>query len=322
LAGAYGATQLGTTTTTVVAPDGTRTTTEVQNSGDLASTLQQAAINSLTSATGAIAGLGGSIGKNGIFGAIINAVKSDTESNLLSTPSVMTLDNQKASILVGQQVPVTTGEALSQNFDNQFRTVQRQDVGIKLEVKPQINTGGAIKLFLRQEVSSVAGPVSNSSSDLIINKREIETTVTVDDGEILALGGLLDDNERKTIERIPLLSDIPGLGELFKSRSRSRTKTNLMVFIRPTILRSKEDAQKLTQQRYGYVRGMQLQRNPDMEPTIDELVRDYMGATPPLPPQPTDAVVAPAQPQVIEPIVRQSSGVVRPVDLPPSGGQQ
>ena len=322
LAGAYGATQLGTTTTTVVAPDGTRTTTEVQNSGDLASTLQQAAINSLTSATGAIAGLGGSIGKNGIFGAIINAVKSDTESNLLSTPSVMTLDNQKASILVGQQVPVTTGEALSQNFDNQFRTVQRQDVGIKLEVKPQINTGGAIKLFLRQEVSSVAGPVSNSSSDLIINKREIETTVTVDDGEILALGGLLDDNERKTIERIPLLSDIPGLGELFKSRSRSRTKTNLMVFIRPTILRSKEDAQKLTQQRYGYVRGMQLQRNPDMEPTIDELVRDYMGATPPLPPQPTDAVVAPAQPDVIEPIMRQSSGVVRPVDLPPSGGQQ
>lgn len=321
LAGAYGATQLGTTTTTVVAPDGTKTTTEVQNSGDLASSLQEAAINSLQSATGAIAGLGGSIGKNGIFGAIINAVKSDTESNLLSTPSVMTLDNQKASILVGQQVPVTTGEALSQNFDNQFRTVQRQDVGIKLEVKPQINTGGAIKLFLKQEVSSVAGPVSNSSSDLIINKREIETTVTVDDGEILALGGLLDDNERKTIERIPLLSDIPGLGELFKSRSRSRTKTNLMVFIRPTILRSKEDAQRLTQQRYGYVRGMQLKRNPDMEPTIDELVRDYMGATPPVAAQPGDAVVQPdaAPAQVIEPSVRQSSGVVRPVEIPASG---
>ncbi|MBZ9646198.1 type II secretion system secretin GspD [Sphingobium sp. 3R8] len=324
LAGAYGATQLGTTTTTVVAPDGTKTTTEVQNSGDLASSLQEAAISSLTSATGAIAGLGGSIGKNGIFGAIINAVKSDTESNLLSTPSVMTLDNQKASILVGQQVPVTTGEALSQNFDNQFRTVQRQDVGIKLEVKPQINTGGAIKLFLKQEVSSVAGPVSNSSSDLIINKREIETTVTVDDGEILALGGLLDDNERKTIERIPLLSDIPGLGELFKSRSKSRTKTNLMVFIRPTILRSKEDAQRLTQQRYGYVRGMQLQRNPDVEPTIDELVRDYMGATPPVAAQPGDAVVQPdaAPAQVIEPTVRQSSGVVRPVEIPASGGRK
>jgi general secretion pathway protein D len=326
LAGAYGANQLGTTTTTVVAPDGTRTTTEVRENSDLASTLQSAAINSLQSATGAIAGLGGSIGSNGIFGAIINAVKSDTESNLLSTPSVMTMDNQKASILVGQQVPVTTGEALSQNFDNQFRTVQRQDVGIKLEVKPQINTGGAIKLFLKQEVSSVAGPVSNSNSDLIINKREIETTVTVDDGEILALGGLLDDNERKTIERIPLLSDIPGIGELFKSRSKSRTKTNLMVFIRPTILRSKEDAQKLTQQRYGYVRGMQLQRNPDIEPSIDELVRDYMGATPPVAaPQPGDAVVQPAAAapaQVIEPTVRQSSGVVRPVDIPASGGKK
>ena len=319
LAGAYGATQLGTTKTTVVAADGSTTTTETQTNGELASTLQQAAISSLTSATGIIGGLGTQIGKNGIFGAIINAVKSDTESNLLSTPSVMTLDNQKASILVGQQVPVTTGEALSQNFDNQFRTVQRQDVGIKLEVKPQINTGGAIKLFLRQEVSSVAGPVSNSSSDLIINKREIETTVTVDDGEILALGGLLDDNERKTIERIPLLSDIPGLGELFKSRSRSRTKTNLMVFIRPTILRSKEDAQRLTQQRYGYVRDMQLRRNPDMEPTIDELVRDYMGATPPVAAQPSDAVVQPGAGQVIEPVVRQSSGVVRPVDVPPSG---
>lgn len=321
LAGAYAANQLGTTTTTVVAPDGTRTTTEVRENSDLASTLQQAAVNSLQSATGAIAGLGGGIGNNGLFGAIINAVKSDTESNLLSTPSVMTLDNQKASILVGQQVPVTTGEALSQNFDNQFRTVQRQDVGIKLEVKPQINTGGAIKLFLRQEVSSVAGPVSNSSSDLIINKREIETTVTVDDGEILALGGLLDDNERRTIERIPLLSDIPGLGELFKSRSRSRTKTNLMVFIRPTILHSKEDARRLTQQRYGYVRDMQLARNPDAEPSLDELVRDYMGATPPAPMQPGDAVVQPA-PQVIEPQASQSSRVVRPVDLPPSEAQR
>ena len=330
LAGAYGADQLGSTTTTVVAPDGTRTTTEVRENSDLASSLQQAAVSGLQSATGAIAGLGGSIGGNGIFGAIINAVKSDTESNLLSTPSVMTLDNQKASILVGQQVPVTTGEALSQNFDNQFRTVQRQDVGIKLEVKPQINTGGAIKLFLKQEVSSVAGPVSTSNSDLIINKREIETTVTVDDGEILALGGLLDDNERRTIERIPLLSDIPGIGELFKSRSKSRSKTNLMVFIRPTILRSKEDAQKLTQQRYGYVRGMQLQRNPDQEPTIDELVRDYMGARPPVAPQPTDMMVQPPEgaqveqpqqtaPMVVEPTVRQSSGVVRPVEIPPSG---
>jgi len=322
LAGAIAADRLGETTTTVVAPDGTRTETRTRQNGDLSNTLQQAAVDSLMNATGGFGGVATSLGRNGIFGAIINAVKSDTDSNILSTPSVMTLDNQKASILVGQQVPVTTGEALSQNFDNQFRTVQRQDVGIKLEVKPQINTGGAIKLFLKQEVSSVAGPVSNKDSDLIINKREIETTVTVDDGEILALGGLLDDNERKTIERIPLLSDIPGLGELFKSRSKSRTKTNLMVFIRPTILRSKEDAQKLTQQRYGYIRGMQLQRNPDQEPGIDELVRDYMGATPPAAaPQPGDAVVQPPA-EIIEPTARQSSGVVRPVEIPASGAKR
>jgi general secretion pathway protein D len=318
LAGAYGATRLGNQTTTVVAADGTTTTTTVPQSGDLATTLQQAAVDSLISATGGVAGLGGQIGRNGIFGAIINAVKSDTDSNLLSTPSVMTLDNQKASILVGQEVPVTTGEALSQNFDNQFRTVQRQNVGIQLEVKPQINAGGAIKLFLRQEVSSIAGPVSNSSSDLIINKREIETTVTVDDGEILALGGLLDDQERKTIERIPLLSDIPGLGELFKSRSKSRTKTNLMVFIRPTILRSKEDAQRLTAQRYGYIRNQQQLRDPEGEPTIDELLRDYMDAAPPVAPGVPGADDQVIDGRIITPEGKTSSSVVRPVDVPPS----
>ncbi|MPT47393.1 MAG: type II secretion system protein GspD [Sphingobium sp.] len=319
LGGAYASTKLGTSKTTVVAADGTTTTTENTENSSLATTLQQAAADALLGSTGGIGGIATQMGRNGFFGAIINAVKSDSDSNVLSTPSIMTLDNQKASILVGQEVPVTTGEALSQNFDNQFRTVQRQNVGVQLEVKPQINAGGAIKLFLRQEVSSIAGPVSNNSSDLIINKREIETTVTVDDGEILALGGLLDDNERKTIERIPLLSDIPGIGELFKSRSRSRSKTNLMVFIRPTILRSREDAARMTAQRYGYIRGRQQLRNPDIEPALDELVRDYMGALPPgteATPQQGDEVVQGG----IETLqVRESSTVVRPVDLPPSG---
>lgn len=319
LAGAYASTQLGTSRTTVVAADGTTTTTENTENSTLATTLQQAAADALLGSTGGIGGIATEIGRNGFFGAIINAVKSDSNSNVLSTPSIMTLDNQKAAILVGQEVPVTTGEALSQNFDNQFRTVQRQNVGVQLEVKPQINAGGAIKLFLRQEVSSIAGPVSNNSSDLIINKREIETTVTVDDGEILALGGLLDDNERRTIERIPLLSDIPGIGELFKSRSRSRVKTNLMVFIRPTILRSREDAARMTAQRYGYIRGRQQLRNPDAEPALDELVRDYMGAVPPgtvVAPQPGDEVVRGG---IETPQVRESSNVVRPVELPPSG---
>ncbi|MET0376979.1 MAG: type II secretion system protein GspD, partial [Rhizorhabdus sp.] len=220
-----------------------------------------------------------------------------------------------------QEIPITTGQALSNNFENQFRTVQRQNVGIQLEVKPQINAGGAIKLFLRQEVSSIAGPVASGSPDLILNKREIETTVTVDDGDIIALGGLLDDNERRTIEAIPLLSRIPAIGELFKSRSRSHVKTNLMVFIRPTILRSPADAQRLAAQRYGYIRGEQVRYGkPGEEPGIDELVTDYMGTSAPVAP----AVPASAgQPEIIVPKVTTSSQVFRPVPAPatPPRGQ-
>jgi general secretion pathway protein D len=314
VAGAIGARELATTTTTV---NGTTTTTTTNNA--ISDQLAQAAVSSILGAGGGFAGFAGNIGNNGLFGTIINAVQSDTKSNILSTPSIVTLDNKEARILVGQEVPITTGEALSSNFDNAFRTVQRQNVGIQLEVKPQINDGGAIKLFIRQEVSSIAGPVSNSASDLILNKREIQTTVTVDDKQIVALGGLLDDNERRTIEKIPLLGDIPGLGQLFRSRSKSRSKTNLMVFIRPTILRSPEDARALAERRYSYIRTQQRLLRPDQEPGIDELVRDYMGAEPI--PEPTPVATAPmppAQPEIIQPEMRQSSQSIRPVELPPS----
>ena len=291
IGGAAAAETLRRETTTV---NGQVVTTN--QSSSVADALQQAAVDSLLGATGGIGGFAIRSG-NEIFGAIINAVKSDTESNILSTPSIMTLDNQEARILVGQEVPVTTGEALSDNFENQFRTVQRQNVGISLEVKPQINAGGAIKLDLRQEVSSIAGPVGRNSSDLILNKRELETTITVDDGEIVGIGGLLDDNERRTIEKIPFLGDLPAIGNLFKSRSRARAKTNLMVFIRPTILRSAADARAMTERRYGYVRDRQYLQNPNREPSLDELVREYMGAVPPVAPvvpaQPGDAVVVP-----------------------------
>lgn len=309
IAGAIGARELNTTTTTV---NGNTTTTTTNNG--VSDTLAQAAVNSILSASGALGGYATRIGDNGVFGAIINAVRSDNKSNILSTPSITTLDNKEAKILVGQEIPITTGQALSGNFDNAFRTVQRQNVGIQLEVKPQINAGGSVKLFLRQEVSSIAGPVSNDNSELILNKREIETTVTVDDGQIIALGGLLDDNERRTIEKIPLLGDIPAIGRLFQSRARARQKTNLMVFIRPTILRTAEDARKLAERRYGYVRDQQLLQHPDSEPSLDELVRDYMGAAPVLP--------APeAAPQMVVPEVRRSTITVKPVDVPPSEPQ-
>jgi general secretion pathway protein D len=228
----------------------------------------------------------------------------------------MTLDNQEARILVGQEIPVTTGEALSDNFDNAFRTVQRQNVGILLQVKPQINAGGAIKLALRQEVSSIAGPVSRNSADLILNKREIETTITVDDGEIVGIGGLLDENDRRTIEAIPFLGDLPVVGNLFRSKSRSRDKTNLMVFIRPTVLRSTADARAMTDRRYGYIRSRQYQQEPNEEPSIDELMREYMGAVPPFaapaPPTPHD-------PAVYDPTLRPGEMVVTPAGIVPVG---
>jgi general secretion pathway protein D len=279
IGGAIAAEELATQTTTV---NGNVTTTTQRS--PLGDSLQQAAAQSILNATGGFGGIALDIGKNAIFGAIINAVQNDTESNILATPHIVTLNNQKAKFLVGQDVPITIGEALSDNFDNAFRTVQRKEVGIKLEVTPQVNQQGEVKLFVKQEVSSVAGPVSNRSSDLIFNKREFETTLTVGDGQILAIGGLLNDDERRTIEKIPLLSDIPLLGELFKSKSRTRRKTNLTVFIRPTVIRSRADGDLYTARRYDYVRGLQLARNPDLEPSIDQLFRDYMGAPIPVAP--------------------------------------
>jgi general secretion pathway protein D len=290
IAGAIAARELDRTTTVI---NGTTVTTS--SGSAISDQLQAAAAQQLLSAQGGIAGIAFNLGKDAIFGAIINAVKSDSKSNLLSAPSLMTLDNQEAKFLAGQEIPVTTGEALSGNFDNAFRTVQRQNVGIQLEVKPQIGAGGSVKLFLRQEVSSIAGPVSNDSSDLILNKREITTTVVVDDGQIVALGSLLDDNERRTIEKIPFLGDLPGLGALFRSKARSRAKTNLAIFIRPTIIKGRDDARAIAEQRYGYLRDQQLADRPDREPTLDELVRDYMGAVPPIPAEQgsADQVVAP-----------------------------
>jgi general secretion pathway protein D len=311
IAGAIGAEELTRTTTTV---NGNTTTTATNSA--LGDSLQEAAAASILSATGGFGGFALDIGKNAIFGTIINAIAADTESNLLATPHIVTLNNQKAKFLVGQEVPVSTGEQLSANFENAFRTVQRQEVGIKLEVTPQVNAQGDVKLFLKQEVSSVAGPVSSRSSDLILNKREFETTLTVGDGQLLAIGGLLNDDERRTIERIPLLSDIPIIGELFKSRSRSRSKTNLMVFIRPTILRTRADGDVMTSRRYDYVRDMQIARNPDIEPSIDELLRDYMGAVPPVSADvgPSDVVLG-ATDQLQRPA---SGGPLQPADIPPS----
>jgi general secretion pathway protein D len=212
-----------------------------------------AALNSLTGLGGGTIGVGGRSG-DVLFGAILNAVETDDDSNVLSTPFVTTLDNQPASFLVGQEIPVTTGETLGTANLNPFRTFEREEVGIQLDVTPQISDGDVIRLAIKQEVSSIAGVLTSTAGDFVTNKREIETTVLANDGEIIVLGGLLQDDEQIDIEKVPFLGDLPGIGAAFRSRGRSRTKTNLMVFLRPTIIRNADDARPLTQTRLNRMR--------------------------------------------------------------------
>ncbi|WP_298097756.1 type II secretion system secretin GspD [Brevundimonas sp.] len=263
---------------------------QLETDDPLREQLQALALNTLLGANGFVGGGGGSIG-DGLFGFIINAAKTDAGSNLLQTPSLMTLDNEEATILVGQEVPITTGETLLDGNTNPFRTTQRQDIGVKLVVRPQINAGGSITLFLRQEVSSINGLLSASARDLVLNKRELETTLVVDDGDIAVAGGLLDQNDRLSVDGVPGLGNLPVVGNLFRSTSRQRGRTNLMVFIRPTILRSPADSQALTADRWGYMREQQLLNAPGVEPSLDEMLRDYMRTQPPAAPDPV--VIAP-----------------------------
>ena len=244
---------------------------------------RHAAAQALLGLSGGLLGFGAER-DNRLFGLIINAVKTDAGSSLLSTPSILTLDNEEARIMVGQEVPITTGEVLSGNNDNPFRTIDRQDVGIQLTVRPQINSGGGITLGLKQEVSSVNGTVSSNNDELVLNKREVETNVVVDDGAMVVLGGLLDQSNEARLEKIPVLGDIPGLGALFRSRSRNSSKTNLMVFLRPTIVRNGVDAQRHTAQRYGYLRETGLRGDPAALVELDALVRDYLDTAAPMSP--------------------------------------
>jgi general secretion pathway protein D len=259
------------------------------------------ALNSLLGANGFVGGGAGRIG-DGLFGFIINAAKTDSGSNLLQTPSVITLDNVEANILVGQEVPVTTGDVLLDGQTNPFRTTERKEIGVRLTVRPQINAGDSVTLYIRQEVSSVNGILSNSANDLVFDTREIETTLVVDDGDIAVAGGLLDQNERVSVDGIPGLRDLPLVGGLFRSESRQRGRTNLMVFIRPTIIRTPQDAQRLSADRWGYMRDQQLRVAPDQEPSLDELLRDYIRTQPPVPPQYLEAPTAPVAPVEGQPL--------------------
>jgi len=194
------------------------------------------------------------------FGAIIQAVSSDTNSNILATPSITTMDNEEAYFLVGQDIPLITGSQTGSNNSNPFQTVERQEVGIKLLVTPQINEGTSVQLTIEQEVSSVSGA---TGVDISINKREIKTTVMVESGQTVILGGLMDEDVQESVQKVPLLGDIPIIGHLFKSTSSTTRKRNLMVFLRPQIITDATVMNSMAKDKYNYIRADQLRKQEE-----------------------------------------------------------
>ncbi|HTM28587.1 MAG TPA: type II secretion system secretin GspD [Rhodanobacter sp.] len=197
------------------------------------------------------------------LGMLARALQTDSNANILSTPTLLTLDNEEAKIVVGQNVPFITGQyAVSgaATTPSPFQTIERKDVGLTLKIRPQISEGGTVRLQIFQEVSSVAD--ATNPAGVITNTRSIDSTVLVDNGQIIVLGGLIQDSVNGGVSQVPLLGDIPLLGGLFRYNNHSRTKTNLMVFLRPTILRDAGDTDALTSERYDYIRGEQLHAKP------------------------------------------------------------
>ncbi|MBU2910426.1 MULTISPECIES: type II secretion system secretin GspD [Vibrio] len=192
----------------------------------------------------------------GDWTALISAVATDSNSNILSSPSITVMDNGEASFIVGEEVPVLTGSTAGSSNDNPFQTVERKEVGIKLKVVPQINEGDSVQLQIEQEVSNVLG--ANGAVDVRFAKRQLNTSVIVQDGQMLVLGGLIDERALESESKVPFLGDIPVLGHLFKSTSTQVEKKNLMVFIKPTIIRDGMTADGITQRKYNFIRAEQL----------------------------------------------------------------
>jgi general secretion pathway protein D len=248
---------------------------------------------SLFSTALGIGGSGLSLGfySSGDLRAVLKTFAKDTDANILSTPSLVTLDNEEASIVVGENVPFVTGQYTNDaaGATNPFKTIERQDVGIKLTVTPHINEGETIELKIEQEVSSVAASEKTTEDGITTKKRNIKTTVLVDNGEIIVLGGLMSNDLTETDQKIPLLGDIPILGHLFSSKSTVYNKKNLMVFLRPRILRDKTSNRDLANEHYSRIRHQQrekwkdgIQLMPNEEPPLLP-AREYKDSTTPAP---------------------------------------
>ena len=214
------------------------------------------------------------------LGFLVRALQTDSNSNILATPTLLTLDNEEAVILIGQNVPFITGQyALSggATTPTPFQTVERRDVGVTLRVKPQISEGGTVRLQIYQEVSNID---NNTPAGVITNKRAVESTILVDDGRIVVIGGLIQDTVIDGVQKVPVLGDIPVLGTLFRYKTRSHVKTNLMVFLRPTLVRNSQRAEEYTGERYDYILGEQQKAKPVHDAVLPDV------ESPTLPPKP------------------------------------
>lgn len=217
------------------------------------------------------------------LGVLARALEADGNVNILSTPNILTVDNEEAKIVVGQNVPFITGTqtATTGGLANPFQTIERKDVGLQLKVKPTVSEGGSVKLTLSQEVSSLG---ANTTAGFITNKRSIDSTILVDDGQIVVLGGLIQDEVRVNVDQVPVLGNIPLLGNLFKYEKRTRDKVNLMVFIRPVILRDTQAPQLITNERYEYIRNEQGITQPEHRWILPDMPVPQLPPIPPAPP--------------------------------------
>jgi len=226
------------------------------------------------------------------LGILVRALETDSNANILSTPTLLTLDNEEARIIIGQNVPFITGSyavSAAATTPTPFQTIERRDVGLTLRIKPQISEGGTVRLQIYQEVSSIQD--STNFAGVITNKRSVESTVLVDDGQIVVIGGLIQDSVKDGVEKVPVLGDIPVLGALFQYKTRSRTKTNLMVFLRPVVVRDAQGADALSGERYDYILGEQGKAKPAPSAVLPDVV------PPTLPPRQPPAPANVTQPQ-------------------------
>ncbi len=262
-----------------------------------------AAKGTVTPSTGANFGVGQKTNGVYVLGFLARFLEANGDGNVLSTPNLLTLDNEEAKIVIGQNVPFVTGQftntGSSANTVNPFQTIERKDVGLTLRVRPQISENGTVKLAIFQEVSSVQASTINNVNGPTTNKRSIESNVLVDDGAIVVLGGLLQDEYSGNQQKVPILGDLPLFGNLFKGETRSRKKTNLMVFLRPVVVRDAIATENLSMDRYDLMRATQIDAQPQQSLVVP------INAAPILPP-----AVPPVRPPVVSPVLPTDPGPV------------